>query len=260
MDARLALASLLAAVLGHVHHHGDLAQDLARRAPLVVGDGLDDLGQGDELDDFTLPSPPARWLIPWHAPRNKDPHTTECVAWRWGMHTWMVLAMVALLGAPACEAADEPTAAGEDRGTEEADPPPLDFVVGLDSEAPAIPQILEAGRPELATACVDRPEASIRIFNPVEPGAFADVPCSSMLGGEVEENAVPAAEESGEPVGTAQHRWSPVGLACGLLTLGSGLWSTYALCPRARTHHDRRGCDYLTTGGFTGLGVLCMFI
>ncbi|WP_437336328.1 hypothetical protein [Sorangium sp. So ce394] len=176
------------------------------------------------------------------------------------MHTRIGLAMAALIGAPACGTADEPNAAGEEGGAEEAGLPPRRFELSLDPEEPAIPQIVAAGRHELAAACADRPDAAVRILNPLDAGAFADVPCSSMLGREVAASSAPAAEESGEPIAVAQQPWSPVGLACGVLTLGSGLWSTFALCPRARNPHDKRNCDILTSGGFTGLGVLCMFI
>ena len=75
-----------------------------------------------------------------------------------------------------------------------------------------------------------------------------------------QQSSGPVSEESDEPIGAAEQPWSPFGLACGVITLGSGLVSTFALCPRARNPHDRRGCDYLTAGGFTGLGLLCVFI
>lgn len=177
------------------------------------------------------------------------------------MHTRIGLALAALMGAPACGAADEATEVQADR--DGAEVPPRSFYLELDEATTAesvIPQILEAGRPELAAACADRPEAAIRILNPLDPGAFADVPCSSMLGGGVEASAAPGSEGGDEPIAAAQQPWSPFGLACGVLTLGSGLVSTFALCPRARTHHDRQGCDLLTAGGFSGLSVLCMFI
>ncbi|XXT17187.1 hypothetical protein WME94_43870 [Sorangium sp. So ce429] len=93
------------------------------------------------------------------------------------MHSRIGLATVALVGAPACGAADEPTdAGGEPDGRAEADPLPRSFAVSLDRATTAetvIPRILEAGRHELAAACADRPEAWIRVFSPLDPGACA---------------------------------------------------------------------------------------
>ncbi|WP_437593473.1 hypothetical protein [Sorangium sp. So ce1000] len=182
------------------------------------------------------------------------------------MHTRIRLALAALMGAPACGAADDTSEARADRGSaENVEETPRNFYVGLARDTTAesvIPQILEAGRPELAAACADRPEAWIRLFNPLDAGAYADVPCSLMLHDDAaaaEESAVPVSEGD-EPIGAAQQRWSPVGLACGVLMLGSSLVSTFALCPRARNPHDRQGCDILTAGSFSTFGVMCMFL
>ncbi|XYI02926.1 hypothetical protein ACMHYB_25500 [Sorangium sp. So ce1128] len=175
------------------------------------------------------------------------------------MHTRITLAMAALVGATACGAADEASKAGEDGAAEEAGLLPRSFELSFDPEEPAIPQIVAAGRHELAAACADNPHVSIRIFDPLDPDAFADVPCSSMLC-DAESGEAPASAEGGEPIAVAQQPWSPFGLVCSIITTGSGLVSTYALCPRARNPHDRRNCDWLTTGGFTALGALCLFI
>ncbi|WP_437659047.1 hypothetical protein [Sorangium sp. So ce1182] len=116
--------------------------------------------------------------------------------------------MVALVGAPACGAADEPTdAGGEPDGRAEADPLPRSFAVSLDPVTTAeavIPRMLEAGRHEFAAACADRPEAWIRVFNLLDPGAYGDVPCASMLCGEAEASTEPAPDADSEPIGAAQ--------------------------------------------------------
>ncbi|WP_437312987.1 hypothetical protein [Sorangium sp. So ce385] len=79
------------------------------------------------------------------------------------MHTRIGVALAALMGAPACGAADEPSAAGDEGGADEAGLPPRQFELSLDPEEPAIPQIVAAGRHELAAACADDPEVSIPI-------------------------------------------------------------------------------------------------
>lgn len=46
-----------------------------------------------------------------------------------------------------------------------------------------IPQIVEAGREQLASACAPTPTASVRIFNPLAEGSHEDVACSTILDG-----------------------------------------------------------------------------
>ncbi|XXT25070.1 hypothetical protein WME94_26405 [Sorangium sp. So ce429] len=125
-----------------------------------------------------------------------------------------------------------------------------------------IPRILEAGRPELAAACAERPDEVIRIFNPLDPGAFADVPCASVLNGGAaaqEQSAVPVSEEGDEPIGAVQQRWSPLGLGCGLFVLGSSLVASRAICPRARNQRDLKRCQNWSDTGFAGLSIMCAF-
>ncbi len=187
------------------------------------------------------------------------------------MHSKIALVMAALVGAPACGVAEEPVEA--DRGTagdveepDDSEAPARIVRVALDQEPTVenvIPQILAGGRAELGAACADRPEESIRIVNPIEPGAFEDVPCSSLLcdvPADEEAISVPVPANGDEQIGMVQQPWSPFGLACSVITTGSALVANYALCPRATNPRDRRNCDRLTTGGFTGLGFLCVFI
>ncbi|AUX43287.1 uncharacterized protein SOCE26_047310 [Sorangium cellulosum] len=183
------------------------------------------------------------------------------------MHSRIVMAVAALVGAPACGAADEPSEAGTGpSGMEDPGPAPRSFYAGLQSAMKAesaIPEILEAGRLDLAAACADTPDVSIRIFNPLDPCAYTDVSCASVLRGDAaDEVAIPApvSEESDEPIGTAQQRWSPIGLGCSIFILGAGMVANSAICPRARTQEDATRCANYSSVGFGTLGVLCSFI
>ncbi|XXX76934.1 hypothetical protein WMF30_55735 [Sorangium sp. So ce134] len=170
--------------------------------------------------------------------------------------------MAALMGAPACGAADEPSAAGEEGGAEEAGLPPRHFELSLDPEVPAIPQILDAGRPELAAACADRPGAAIRIFDPLDPGAFADVPCAAMVSYDAaaqEGSAVPVSEGD-EPIGAAQQRWSPLGLGCSIFVFAAATVAGSAICPRAADPRDAKRCGHYTNVSFGVLGAACAFL
>lgn len=175
------------------------------------------------------------------------------------MHTRIGLAMAALIGAPACGTADEPNAAGEEGGEEEAGLPPRRFELNLAPEEPAIPQIVATGRPELAAACADSLGAAIRIFDPLDPGAYADVPCVSMLDDAAaqDESAMPVSDGDG-PTGEAHQRIGPISfLMCGLYAGGSLLTLRYAVCPRARTARARQQCDDTGLWGGVAMGLLC---
>ncbi|WP_437599817.1 hypothetical protein [Sorangium sp. So ce590] len=182
------------------------------------------------------------------------------------MHTRIALALAVLVGAPACGAPEEPSrGVEEDAGEEDAGPAPRSFVVALDRATTAesvIPQIVQAGRPELAAACADSPEALVRIFNPLDPGAFADVPCASVLhGGAVAEDTSPAPlfEEGDEPIETDQQALSPFSLGCAVFVLGSSLIATRAICPRARNPRDMKRCQNWSDAGFGGISIMCAF-
>ncbi|WP_437587342.1 hypothetical protein [Sorangium sp. So ce1000] len=185
------------------------------------------------------------------------------------MYIRIGLTMAALMGAPACGAPDEPSDAGAESGGAEDVPPALrSFEVSLDegtTNESVIPQILEAGRPELAAACADRPEALIRIFNPLDPGVSADVPCAAMLsvdGGDAaaqEQSAVPVSE-GGEPIGEAQQRWSPLGLGCSIFVFTAATVAGSAICPRAADPRDAKRCGHYTNVSFGVLGAMCSFL
>ncbi|KYF64637.1 hypothetical protein BE11_21545 [Sorangium cellulosum] len=181
------------------------------------------------------------------------------------MHSRIAMAMAALMGAPACGAADEPSAAGVDPGEgEDADPAPRSFVVDVDRETTAenaMAKILEAGRPELAGACADRPAATIRVFSALDPGAFTDVPCSSALHGvaAAEGTSSAPASDGGEPIDTDQQTLSPFSLGCAVFVLGSSLVASRAICPRARNQRDLRRCQNWSDAGFAGISIMCAF-
>ncbi|WP_437952254.1 hypothetical protein WME98_17070 [Sorangium sp. So ce296] len=175
------------------------------------------------------------------------------------------MAMAALMGAPACGAADEPSEAGIDPDeAEDAAVAPRTFVVDLDRATTAenaIATILEAGRPELAGACADLPAATIRIFSPFDPGVFADVPCSfAFYGGAAAEGTSPApASDGGEPIDTDQQALSPFSLGCAVFVLGSSFVASRAICPRARNQRDFKRCQNWSDAGFAGISIMCAF-
>ncbi|WP_437925503.1 hypothetical protein WMF37_41630 [Sorangium sp. So ce291] len=177
----------------------------------------------------------------------------------------IILGTAALVSMTACEAAEEPGKAGADGSeAEEAESAPPSFVFSLDraiTAADAIPQILNAGRPQLVAACAEYPGALIRVFNPLALSAYEDVTCSAVLdgGGTGKANAALANGESDGPIGEAQQELSPFSIGCGVFVGAAALVAQFGLCPRARTERDRKRCDYWTGGGFAGLGVMCGF-
>ncbi|WP_437516374.1 hypothetical protein [Sorangium sp. So ce1099] len=181
------------------------------------------------------------------------------------MHTRISLALAALMGAPACGAPDEATEPQADRDIQEgAESPAASFYVELDqTTAPedAIPQILEAGRSELAAACAGRPEMLVCVFNPLDPGAYADVSCASMLSGDASAREQrPGPGNGDEPIGVTQQRWSPIGLGSGLFMFGATMIATSALCPRARGPGRAQRCSDYSGAALGSIGVLCAFL
>jgi hypothetical protein len=75
----------------------------------------------------------------------------------------------------------------------------------------------------------------------------------------------PATASGREPIGEAQERFSPVGAACSLITLGLGLIFSW---PFGNSHtgcdtpgaHNPGACKAVTQGGAIGLGIACWFI
>ncbi len=120
--------------------------------------------------------------------------------------------------------------------------------------------LVKAGRAELAAACEATPDASIRIMNPLASGTFEVLPCASVLDSDEATAASSTAltsNESDGPVGTVQQRWSLFGMACSVLTIGSGLVASRLLCPRATNPQDARNCGNFSDAGFSTLGFLC---
>jgi hypothetical protein len=127
------------------------------------------------------------------------------------------------------------------------------------TEETVIPAIVAAGHDEIAAACDGTFSTSIRVFNPLAPGAYTDVPCSTMLDGTGEASSALTSDPSDSRLGQAQQQLSPFSLGCAAFVGGSALFSQFVLCPRARTERDRKHCDSWTGGGFFGLGLMCAF-
>lgn len=172
-----------------------------------------------------------------------------------------------LFGVLSCAADVAPT------GTDDHGPAPAEqaaegqrFEVQLPRDVTVeavVPAIVAAGHAELAAACESMPGAAIRILNPLASGSYEDVSCASVLEGDASSAATGGALASDEcdgPIGTVQQKWSPFGLGCTIAVGAAVLFSTYVLCPRARTPQDEKYCGYVTNGGFAGLGVACVFM
>lgn len=176
------------------------------------------------------------------------------------------IAMVGVLvavSAAGCGGAEESSEPGTPYGGDEADNAPQRFTVRLDRATTAenvIPQIVAAARGPLASMCEEHPGASLRIMNPLASEAYQDVPCTSVLGGDSatgEANAALVSDENDGPIGTVQQKWSPFGLVCSALTIGSSLVANYALCPKAINPTDEKHCRWVSDGGFGTLSFLC---
>src|SRR5262249_52928952 len=148
---------------------------------------------------------------------------------------------------------------GATRGQEPAEIAPQSFTVWMDPKTTTaenvVPRITAAAHGQLAAVCEGaEPGASVRIINPIS-GADGSVSCASLVDGDGATGEAGAAlfdMESDAVLG-----WTPVGLACGILTVGAGLVAAYALCPHATKPRDKKDCDYVTAGGFTTLSILC---
>ena len=163
-----------------------------------------------------------------------------------------LLAGLALVG-PGLARADEPTSSPE------ASKP---FVVQLRGDTTAetvIPQLVEAGREQLATACAPTPGASVRIFNPLAEGSYEDVACSTILDGGESVGQTSEALTSGERIGQVEQARSPIGLGCTAFVGLAALFANYALCNRP-TAQQPEACHAVNDAGMFGLGVACAFI
>jgi hypothetical protein len=68
-----------------------------------------------------------------------------------------------------------------------AETAPQTFEMQLRSDTTAetiLPQIVQAGHAQLIEACENNPGASVRVYNPLASGAYADLQCTAILGGE----------------------------------------------------------------------------
>jgi hypothetical protein len=172
--------------------------------------------------------------------------------------------IILVMAAVGCGGADESGEPGTPYNGDEAGNAPQSFTVRLDRGTTAenvIPQIVAAARGQLAPMCEEHPGASVRIFAPLASNAYTDVPCSSALaddGANGEASAALVISESDGSIGQAQQKLGPISfLMCGLFAGGSTLFTTYVLCPRARTERDRANCGHVSAGGGFALGILC---
>lgn len=165
----------------------------------------------------------------------------------------------------ACGAQEERAGSVASGAAGGADISPQSFAVRLETattEDNANAQIANAVRGELAAVCGAEPGGSVRIYNPLAPGAHEDIPCASVLAGEPaigEASAALIRGGSDGPIGVVQEKWSPVGLACTLLWFGIGQLVSLG-CAQ---HHpgDYLGCSLPAAAGSTALGyVWCQLL
>jgi hypothetical protein len=99
--------------------------------------------------------------------------------------------------------------------------PPL-FEVQLRGDTTAgtvMPAMVAAAHARLVTACESTPGASVRVFNPLASGEYADVACAAILdGGEpTGESRQPLTSKASDgPIGESQQALSPLSLLCAL--------------------------------------------
>lgn len=140
---------------------------------------------------------------------------------------------------------------------------PQAFTLRLDSATTAetvIPAIMAVGHDQIAMACEANPGASIRIFNPLAPGDYADVPCTAILGDNESTGGTGAALTSDidGPIGQDRQKIGPISfLMCGLFAAGSTLALNYGVCPHARTPKDRKNCGHVSNFGGAAITILC---
>jgi hypothetical protein len=150
---------------------------------------------------------------------------------------------------------------GPDTYTEQATTEPQLFTLQLDSAMTAetaISLMLAASHDQLTAACDSRPGVSVRIFNPLAPGDYLDVPCSVILNGTGETSTALTSEPIDGPLGQAEQELGLVSFVmCGLFLGGANLFMNYALCPRATTERDRKNCNHLSNGSSFALGLMC---
>lgn len=126
------------------------------------------------------------------------------------------------------------------------------------SQEAVIPEILAAGHDQLVTACTADPGATIRVFNPLASGDFADLTCGSVLRGKAAGQAAAPFTNNGESTGQTEQPLGPISLvACGLFAAGSFLFLNEVLCPRATSPQDRENCGHVGNFGSAAITILC---
>jgi hypothetical protein len=132
----------------------------------------------------------------------------------------LACAAVLVSALPACSADVAPRDEGDHgsaEGAEQVSTAPQLFEVWLPVNTTAedgIPALVAAAHDQLATACKSTPGASIRIFNPLASGDYADVSCAAIRGGAEstgESRQSLTSEPSDGPIGESQQSLPPVG-------------------------------------------------
>lgn len=130
--------------------------------------------------------------------------------------------------------------------------------LAVDSETVSSRFALSVAISLLCSACgAEWPATSVRIFNPLALGDFADVSCPAILGAGVTTAEARAALTS-EPIGRAQQEWSILGLGCSLFVLGVSSF-LHAGCDTPSAENSKR-CHDVTNWGFGALGAVCAFL
>ena len=169
-----------------------------------------------------------------------------------------LLVALAVAG-PARGEADEPTS------NPEASKAFVALTLPTTTAETVIPQIVEAGREQLAAACVINPGASVRIINPLASGVYTDVPCSTILdGGESVGQTSEALKSGGEHIGQTQQKGVITTVACFAAGTALFLGTRYGVCeygggPGAEGDRRRANCNDIGSWGGVGLGFVCGF-
>ena len=167
-----------------------------------------------------------------------------------------LLAVLAAAG-PAAAETNEPTTTPEASNAFVTLTPPT-----VDAET-VIPLIVEAGREQLATACVANPGASVRILDPLASGSYEDIACSTLLdGGESVGQTSDALMSGGEHIGQVQQKGIITTVACFAGATTVFLGTRYGVCkygggPGAEGDRRRADCNDIGSWGEVGLGFVC---
>ena len=155
-----------------------------------------------------------------------------------------------------CAADTTPT---DHAGAEPTEAMQRTFQVQLRGDMPneaVIPAILAAGHEQLTTACEQMPETTVRILNPLASGEYADIACSTILGGE---DAAQASEalSSTEHIGQVQQKGIISTVACFAGGAAAFFVPRYGICPHGSTEQARTDCNDVGGWGSFGIGFVC---